>query len=146
MAWVACTTTILSLHLWLNGVMQPGMKRRGRRRDLLLNGMEFKDYKIKAKLWLRTTRTPAVARGPLLLKGLSGTPWEHMKFLATDDRWLDDPTNGNFLLSLMDTKEYYGEEERESMLAACSRLTFHLRRSKGERAQSFMLRCCAKSS
>ena len=102
--------------------------------------MEFKDYKIKAKLWLRTTRTPAVARGPLLLKGLTGTPWEHMKFLATDDRWLDDPTNGNFLLALMDTKEYYGEEERESMLAACSRLTFHLRRSKGERAQGFMLR------
>ena len=67
----------------------------------------------QAKLWLRTTRTPAVARGPLLLKGLSDTPWEHMKFLATDDRWLDDPTNGNFLLALMDTKEYYGEEERE---------------------------------
>ena len=37
-------------------------------------------------------------------------------------------------------KEYYGEEERESMLPACSRITFHLRRAKGEKAQAFMLR------
>ena len=102
--------------------------------------MEFRDYKIKAKLWLRTTRTPPTARGPMLLKGLTGPPWEHMKFLAADDGWLDDPDNGRVLINLMDTKEYYGEEERESMLAACSRITFHLRRAKGEKAQAFMLR------
>ena len=102
--------------------------------------MEFRDYKIKAKLWLRTTRTPPTARGPMLLKGLTGPPWEHMKFLAADDGWLDNPDNGRILINLMDTKEYYGEEERESMLAACSRITFHLRRAKGEKAQAFMLR------
>ena len=40
----------------------------------------------------------------------------------------------------MDSKEFYGEEQRESMLAACSRLTFHLKRTKGETARSFMTR------
>ena len=99
--------------------------------------MEFRDYKIKAKLWLRTTRTPPTARGPMLLKGLTGPPWEHMKFLAADDAWLDHVDNGRILINLVDTKEHYGEEERESMLAACSRITFHLRRAKGEKAQAY---------
>eukprot|EP00435_Cladocopium_sp_Y103_P046298 s788_g13.t1 len=40
----------------------------------------------------------------------------------------------------MDSKEYYGEEQRESMLAACSRLTFHLKRQRGEAAGQFMTR------
>ena len=80
---------------------------------------EFKDYKLKAKIWLRTTRTPAHARGPLLLKNLSKGPWEDLKFLASDEDWLSDPTNGNKLLELIDSKGYYGEEQRESMLAAC---------------------------
>ena len=77
---------------------------------------EFKDYKIRVRLWLRTTKTPPVARGPLLLKGLTGGPWENTKHLANDDSWLNDPRNGETLIQLMDTKEMYGEEERESML------------------------------
>ncbi|CAL1160076.1 unnamed protein product [Cladocopium goreaui] len=101
---------------------------------------EFRDYKLKAKIWLRTTRTPAHARGPLLLKNLSKGPWEDLKFLASDEDWLTDPTNGTKLLELMDSKEYYGEEQRESMLAACSRLTFHLKRQRGESARQFMTR------
>ena len=53
-------------------------KQRGGRRDHLQSGtgeMEFQDYQIKAKLWLRTTRTPPTARGPMptyALKGLAG--------------------------------------------------------------------------
>ena len=102
---------------------------------------EFKDYKLKARIWLRTTRAPARARGQLLLlKNLSKGPWEDLKFLASDEDWLDDPNNGNKLLELMDTKEYYGEEKRESMLAACARLTFHLKRQRGEAARQFMTR------
>lgn len=102
--------------------------------------VEFKDYKLKAKIWLRTTRTPAHARGPLLLKNLSKGPWEDLKFLASDEGWLSDPNNGNRLIELMDSREFYGEEKRESMLAACSRLTFHLKRQRGESARSFMTR------
>ena len=102
--------------------------------------VDFKDYKLKAKIWLRTTRTPAHARGPLLLKNLSKGPWEDLKFLASDESWLSDPANGNRLIDLMDSREFYGEEKRESMLAACSRLTFHLKRQRGESARSFMTR------
>ena len=102
--------------------------------------IEFRDYKLKAKIWLRTTRTPANARGPLLLKNLTKGPWEDLKFLASDESWLNDPKNGEKLITLMDSKEFYGEEQRESMLAACSRLTFHLKRTKGETARSFMTR------
>ena len=102
--------------------------------------MEFKDYKIKAKIWLKTTRTPAHARGPLLLKNLSKGPWEDLKFLANDEDWMTDPENGNKLISLMDSREFYGEEKRESMLAACARITYHLRRQKGETSRAFMTR------
>ena len=102
--------------------------------------VEFRDYKLKVKIWLRTTRTPPNARGPLLLKNLTKGPWEDMKFLASDEAWLSDARNGEKLIALMDSKEFYGEEQRESMLAACSRLTFHLKRNKGETARSFMTR------
>ena len=40
----------------------------------------------------------------------------------------------------MDSREFYGEEKRESMLAACARLTYHLKRQKGETARAFMTR------
>ena len=100
--------------------------------------IEFKDWKLKAKIWLRTTRTPASARGPLLLKNLSKGPWQDLKHLASDEGWLQDPENGPKLVALMDSKEYYGEELRESLLAACSRLTYHLRREKGESARTFI--------
>ena len=86
------------------------------------------------------TALPPCARGPLLLKNLSDGPWENLKYLASDESWLDDPRNGERLLALMDTKELYGEEERESMLAACARLTFHLKRQKAESAKGFMTR------
>ena len=102
--------------------------------------VEFRDYKLKARIWLRTTRTPAHARGPLLLKNLSKGPWEDLKFLANDEEWMTDPDNGNKLINLMDTREFYGEEKRESMLSACARLTYHLRRQKGETARAFMTR------
>ena len=63
-----------------------------------------------------------------------------MKFLANDEEWMTDPDNGNKLINLMDTREFYGEEKRESMLSACARLTYHLRRQKGETARAFMTR------
>ncbi|CAE7177843.1 RE1 [Symbiodinium pilosum] len=53
----------------------------------------FRDYLVRARLWLATT-----------------------KHLARDDTWMDSPQNGQLLLKMMDTKELYGEDEREEML------------------------------
>lgn len=42
----------------------------------------FEDYQIRAQLWLSTTKSKPRARGPLLLKSLSGPPFEQFKYLA----------------------------------------------------------------
>ena len=97
----------------------------------------FKDYLIRAKLWLATTKTKAKARGPLLLKNLTGVPFDSMKYLAKDDGWLKSETNADQMLQLMDTKELFGEDDREDMLASLVKITYGLRRSKGEEHQVF---------
>ena len=97
----------------------------------------FKDYLIRAKLWMVTTKTKPRARGPLLLKNLSGIPFDSMKYLARDDAWLKDEHNGEKLLKLMDTKELFGEDDREDMLASLVKITYGLRRAKNEDYQSF---------
>ena len=71
--------------------------------------IEFKDYKIKARIWLKTTCTPPHARGSLLLKNLTKGPWEDLKYLANDD-WMADPDNGNKLVNLMDSRVLWGRE------------------------------------
>ena len=98
----------------------------------------FQDYLLRARLWAGTTRAPARTRGPLLLKALVDTPWEDFKYLARDSDWPADHNNAEVLLAKMDTKDYYGEEQRENMLSAFARITFHLRRTKGEAARSFL--------
>ena len=40
------------------------------------------------------------------------------KRLAVDAEWLANTNNAETLLAKMDTKKYYGEEQRENMLAA----------------------------
>ena len=90
----------------------------------------FQDYLVRAKIWVSTTRAPSRTRGPLLLKALTDTPFDTFKYLAKDDRWLSSTDNAGSLLKLMDSKDYYGEEEREDMLSAFARLTFHLRRGR----------------
>ena len=70
----------------------------------------FKDYLIRARLWLATTKTKAKARGPLLLKNLTGVPFDSMKYLAKDDSWLRSDDNAEQMLKLMDTKELFGDK------------------------------------
>ena len=53
---------------------------------------------------------------------------------------MTDPENGTKLVNLRGSREFYGKEKRESMLAACARLTYHLRRQKGETARASMTR------
>ena len=54
----------------------------------------FRDYEVRAKLWLATTKVKARARGPMLLKSLTGTPFDDLKYLAKDDEWMQSEENG----------------------------------------------------
>ena len=58
------------------------------------------------------------SRGPLLLQKLSKTPFETMKYLAKDAAWMKSETNGE-------------------LLGALAKVTYHLRREKGESFRSF---------
>ena len=100
----------------------------------------FRDYLVRARLCLATTKVKSRARGPLLLKSLSSTPFDDLKHLARDDSWMEDPQNGQLLLKMMDTKELYGKDEREEMLQSLVTVTYTLRRSKGESHKAFFSR------
>ena len=73
----------------------------------------FEDYFIKAKLWIATTKAKGRSRGPLLLKMLSGAPFEHYKHWAKDPEWMADPYGAERLLNDMDTPEKYGDDQQE---------------------------------
>ncbi|CAE7602014.1 GIP [Symbiodinium sp. CCMP2456] len=98
----------------------------------------FEDYLIRARIWVGTTKARGRTRGPLLLKALSGTPFQDFKHLAKDAKWLTDPDNAEQLLSQMDTPEYYGDDKDEHLLASLSRITYHLKRSRTESARQFL--------
>ena len=100
----------------------------------------FRDYEIRAKLWLATTKVRPQARGPLLLKNLSSTPFDDLKHLARDAEWMQSSTNGEELLRQMATKELYGEDEREEMINTLAKVTYTLRRQKGEGHKAFFAR------
>ena len=99
--------------------------------------LSFQDYAIKARLWLATTKAKARSRGPLLLQKLSKTPFETMKYLAKDQSWMKSETNGEDLIDLMEKPEVFGEDRDEDLLGALAKMTYHLRREKGETYRSF---------
>ena len=101
---------------------------------------DLRDYEVRAKLWLATTKVKARARGPMLLKSLTGTPFDDLKYLAKDDEWMQSDENGARLLKLMNTKELYGEDEREEMINTLVKVTYTLRRSRGEAYKAFFAR------
>ncbi|CAE7350468.1 RE1 [Symbiodinium sp. CCMP2456] len=100
----------------------------------------FRDYEIRAKLWLATTKVKPQARGPLLLKNLSSTPFDDLKHLARDSNWMQSATNGEELLRQMSTKELYGEDEREEMINTLAKVTYTLRRQRNEGHKAFFAR------
>ena len=100
----------------------------------------FEDYYIKAKLWLATTKARGKARGPLLLKSLSSTPFETFKHLAKDIGWLNDARGAERLLEEMNKPEFYGDDQQEHMLTALSRITYHMKRGKNESWREFFSR------
>ncbi|CAL1135428.1 unnamed protein product [Cladocopium goreaui] len=100
----------------------------------------FQDYVIKARLWLATTRSKPRTRGPLLLSKLSKTPFETMKFLAKDSKWMQSDTNGEELINMMDLSEYFGDDRDEDLLSALAKVTYHVRREKNEAYRTFFNR------
>ena len=68
--------------------------------------------------------------GSLLLQKLSKVPFETMKFLARDKRWMENPDNGEELIDTMDKAEYFGDDRNEDLLSALAKVTFHGRREK----------------
>ena len=100
----------------------------------------FKDYKIRARLWLATTKVKPKSRGPMLLRSRTGTPFDDLKYLAQDDAWMESAENGNQLLRLMSSKELYGEDEREEMLNSLVKVTYTLRRYRREQTKCTCMR------
>ena len=76
----------------------------------------------------------------MLLKNLAGTPFDDMKYLAKDSSWMDDPENGEKMIKLMDSKELYGDDEREDMINTLVKITYTLRRTKGGTNKAFFAR------
>ena len=83
----------------------------------------FEDYHINSQLWIATTKAKAKSRGPLLLKMLTGAPFELYKRWAKDPAWLGDPRGAEHLLGDMDKPERFGDDRQEHMLTAMSRIT-----------------------
>ena len=100
----------------------------------------FEDYLIRAQLWLATTKVRPRNRGPLLLKAMSGVAFESLKHYAKDAQWLQDEKNAERLLADMDQPEKFGEDRQEHMLTALSRITFHMKRQKGESWREYFVR------
>ncbi|CAE7397680.1 unnamed protein product [Symbiodinium pilosum] len=100
----------------------------------------FKDYLVRARLWLATTKAKPRSRGPMLLKNLSGTPFDDLKYLARDAAWMNAEDNAEQMLKIMDTKELYGDDAREDMLNTLYKITYALRREKGESYKTFFSR------
>ena len=89
---------------------------------------------------MSTTKSKPRTRGPLLLKNLTGTAFDNFKYLAKDDSWLQNVDNGQTLLNLMNTREYYGEDSREDMLNCLGQLTYQIKRNRGESQRDFCVR------
>lgn len=100
----------------------------------------FEDYMIRARLWLATTKVKGRFRGPLVLKSLTGTPFETFKHYIKELMWLNGNGNAETLLSAMDQPEHYGEDQQEHMLRALSRVTYHTKRSRSETWRDFFAR------
>ena len=100
----------------------------------------FEDWLIKAELWIASAKTKPKMRGPLILRSLSGPPFESFNHLAKDNTWLTSETNAEDLLQKMDSPEYYGDDVQEHLLASLTRITYHMKRGKNEGWQEFFAR------
>ena len=84
----------------------------------------WEDYRLRARLWLRTTTIAETSRGPRMLQQLSGKAFDTMKYLAEDDDWFNDSRNGQLLLEEMGRPDRFGKEEIESLWNSLHRLLY----------------------
>lgn len=84
----------------------------------------WEDYRLRARLWLKTTTIAPASRGPRMLQQLTGKAFDTMKHLAEDDSWMDDRENGSKLLEEMGRADRFGREELESLWSALHRLLY----------------------
>ena len=73
----------------------------------------------------------------MILQRLSGQPFQAFKHWAKDDEWLRSEQGAKELLDTMDTAEFFGDDQEEELLTCLARLTFHLKRERGEDCQAF---------
>ena len=76
----------------------------------------------------------------MLLRNLSGVPFDDMKYRTKNDLWMKAQDNGEQLLKAMDMKELYGDDERKDMLNSLFRITDAVRRGTSEGHQEFFSR------
>ena len=84
----------------------------------------FDDYKIKAKLWLKTSDLDDNMKGARLLQGLSGQAFDQMKHLAEDENWLDAEDGGQQLIILMNSDRHFGKLSNEDLAQELQKLLF----------------------
>ena len=82
----------------------------------------FDDYKIKAKLWLKTSDLDDNMKGARLLQGLSGQAFDQMKHLAEDENWLDAEDGGQQLIILMNSDKHFGKLSNEDLAQELQKL------------------------
>ena len=81
----------------------------------------FEEYRIRAKLCLFSTNIENCAKGPRLMRALSGRAFESVRHLI-----LDATDTGERLIELLSRPEYYGKEEFESMCQSSYKLVYTL--------------------
>ena len=90
----------------------------------------FDDYKIKAKLWLKTSNLDDNMKGARLLQGLSGRAFDQMKYLAEDESWLDSEDGGQQLILLMNSDKHFGKLSNEDLAQELQKLLFDRMKDK----------------
>ena len=100
----------------------------------------WEEYRIRAKLWLRTTNLDGKSQGPRMLQMLKGNAFDMLKVFAEDDEWCEDPNGGWRLLEIMSGEEYYGKEEYESLWSAMDKLLYKKMKHDGDGFNAFKSR------
>ena len=90
----------------------------------------FEDYKIKAKLWLKTSNLDDSMKGARLLQGLSGRAFDQMKYLAEDETWLEAEDGGQQLIVLMNSDKHFGKLSNEDLAQELQKLLFDRMKDK----------------
>ena len=88
----------------------------------------FDDYKIKAKLWLKTSNLNDNMKGARLLQGLTGRAFEQMESLTEDETWLDSEDGGQQLIALMSSEWLFGRLSNKELAQELQEICYDCRK------------------